>query len=202
MVGWSRMQYHLDVHHLRSTPHFYPISNPTSRSLAKPPGPSSFLLLSFLLTLHHFLYSTLRLLLKNTPLAPLISVLSFLSPSITSGCILLTLYFYLHPPPIDAHSGGIPAIRHTIAHTLPAVYANVLRWVSPLFTLLEGISTLLVIQVAGRVGKGWADEEEREEGGVEWRSLAGLVVAALLYVAGLAGIVMVSATEAFLERKD
>jgi hypothetical protein len=67
----------------------------------------------------------------------------------------------------------------------------VLRWVSPLFTLLEGISTLLVIQVAGRVGKGWADEEEREEG-VEWRGIVGLVAAALVYSAGLAGVVMVS----------
>lgn len=77
---------------------------------------------------------------------------------------------------------------------LPYIYARVLRWVSPLFTLLEGISTLLVVQVAGRVGKGWADEEEREEG-VEWRSLAGLVVAALVYCAGLAGVTMVSLSE-------
>ena len=63
---------------------------------------------------------------------------------------------------------------------------------SPLFTLGEGIATLLVIQVAGRVGKGWADEDQADEGGVEWRSLMGLVLAAGLYVAGLAGVVKVS----------
>ena len=148
-------------------------------SQRSPPGAPSFLLLSLLLTVHHFIYSTLRLLLKNTPLAPLISILSFLSPAISSSLVLLTFYYYLHPPPPSGAS-------HILVAILPKAYATVLRWVSPLFTLLEGISTLLVVQVAGRVGKGWADEEERE--GVEWRSLAGLVVAALVYCAGLAGV--------------
>ena len=60
-----------------------------------------------------------------------------------------------------------------------------------MFTLAEGISTLLVIQVVGKVGKGWADEEEKEEG-IEWRGLLGLVAAALVYCAGLAGVIMVS----------
>jgi hypothetical protein len=76
-------------------------------------------------------------------------------------------------------------------NVLPYIYANILRWVSPLFTLAEGISTLLVIQVVGKVGKGWADEEEKEEG-IEWRQLLGLVAAALVYCAGLAGVIMVS----------
>jgi hypothetical protein len=142
-----------------------------------------------LLTLHHFIYSTLRLLLKNTPLAPLISILSFLSPFISSLLVLITLYFYLNPP--SPTSTALAPLPHLLVNVLPFVYASILRWVSPLFTLLEGISTLLVVQVAGRVGKGWADEEEREEG-VEWRSLAGLVVAALVYCAGLAGVTMVS----------
>jgi hypothetical protein len=74
---------------------------------------------------------------------------------------------------------------------MPYMYANVLRWVSPLFTLAEGISTLLVIQVVGKVGKGWADEEEKEEG-IEWRGLLGLVAAALVYCAGLAGVIRAS----------
>ncbi|ORY23537.1 ICE2-domain-containing protein [Naematelia encephala] len=145
-------------------------------------GPPSFLLLSLLFTLHHILYSTLRLLLKNTPFAPLITILSFLSPFISSSLVLVTFYFYLHPPAASSTLG------HVVVNVLPYLYASVLRWVSPLFTLLEGISTLLVVQVAGRVGKGWADEEEKEEG-VEWRSLAGLVAAALVYCAGLAGVV-------------
>lgn len=81
-------------------------------------------------------------------------------------------------------------MKHLLVDVMPYYYATVLRWVSPLFTLLEGISTLLVIQVAGRVGKGWADEEEREEG-VEWRGLLGLVAAALVYCAGLAGVIKV-----------
>jgi hypothetical protein len=140
------------------------------------------------LTLHHIFYSTLRLFLKNTPLAPLISILSFLSPTITSSLFLLTFYFHLHPPAPSASTALIPSPVYTLVEVLPVVYAKILRVVSPLFTLLEGVSTLLVIQVAGRVGKGWADEEEKEEGGLEWRSLGALVLAALVYSVGLAGV--------------
>lgn len=79
------------------------------------------------------------------------------------------------------------------------MYAKILRIVSPLFTLLEGVSTLLVVQVVGRVGKGWADEEEKEEGGLEWRSLGALVLAALVYAVGLAGVYMVSGLTGLLK---
>jgi len=57
--------------------------------------------------------------------------------------------------------------------------------------LVEGVSTLLVIQVAGRVGKGWADEEVEREEGLEWRALVGLIAAAFIYCAGLAGAIKV-----------
>lgn len=145
-------------------------------------GPASFLLLSLLYTAHHLLYATLRLALKNTPLAPLVSVAAVLSPAISAALALLTLYFYLAPPAPGA------TLAHCLVNILPFAYAQLLRWVSPLFTLLEGISTLLVIQVAGRVGKGWADEEDRDEG-LEWRTVVALVAAALVYCAGLAGVV-------------
>lgn len=147
-------------------------------------GPSSFLLLSLLFTAHHLLYSTLRLCLKNTWLAPLVSVLAVLSPAISAALALLTLYFHLAPPPPG------PSLSHCLVNILPFAYAQILRWVSPLFTLLEGISTLLVIQVAGRVGKGWADEEDRDDG-LEWRTVVALVAAALVYCAGLAGVIKV-----------
>lgn len=147
-------------------------------------GPSSFLLLSLLFTLHHLLYSTLRLCLKNTSLAPLVSIVAVLSPAISAALALLTLYFYLAPPQPGA------SLAHCLVNILPFAYAQILRWVSPLFTLLEGISTLLVIQVAGRVGKGWADEEDKDDG-LEWRSVVALVAAALVYCAGLAGIIKV-----------
>ena len=144
-------------------------------------------------TTSSFIFFWFRLVLKNTLLAPLISFLSFISPLISSLCILLTLYYHLHPPSAPPTTALLPSPAHLLVNVLPYLYAAVLRWVSPLFTLLEGISTLLVIQVAGRVGKGWADEEEREEG-VEWRVSVGLVAAALVYSAGLAGVVMVSGT--------
>jgi len=154
-------------------------------------GAPSFLLLSLLVTIHHFLYSTIRLFLKNTPLAPLVAFLSILSPFFTTISIAITLYFYLHPPEPTSTAGLVTSGSHILVNVLPYIYANVLRWVSPLFTLAEGISTLLVIQVVGKVGKGWADEEEKEEG-IEWRGLLGLVAAALVYCAGLAGVIMVS----------
>lgn len=154
-------------------------------------GAPSFLLLSLLVTIHHFAYSTIRLFLKNTPLAPLVAFLSILSPFFTTACIATTLYFYLHPPDSTHNGGLLPGASHALVNVMPYVYANVLRWVSPLFTLAEGISTLLVIQVVGKVGKGWADEEEKEEG-IEWRGLLGLVAAALVYCAGLAGVIRAS----------
>lgn len=73
---------------------------------------------------------------------------------------------------------------HVLVNVLPYLYASTLRWVSPLFTLIEGVSTLLVIQVLGRAGKGWADDDEKEEG-FEWRALVGLVFASLVYCAGI-----------------
>nr|ODN87043.1 hypothetical protein L203_03817 [Cryptococcus depauperatus CBS 7841]ODO01306.1 hypothetical protein L204_02034 [Cryptococcus depauperatus CBS 7855] len=153
-------------------------------------GPPSFLLLSFLFAIHHFLYSTLRLCLKNTPVAPLIYILSFLSPLVSSMLTLVTIYFYLSPPSPASSTSIFPSFSHWLVNVLPFAYAQILRWVSPLFTLLEGISTLLVIQVAGRVGKGWADEEDKDEG-LEWRSVVALMAAALVYCAGLAGVVKV-----------
>ncbi|EKD01542.1 hypothetical protein A1Q2_04103 [Trichosporon asahii var. asahii CBS 8904] len=141
-------------------------------------GPPSFLLLSLLFTLHHFGYSTLRLLCKNTLAAPLITILSVLSAFISGACVLTTLYYYLYPP----SSGS--TVGHALVNVLPYLYASTLRWVSPVFTLIEGICTLLVIQVVGRVGKGWADDDEKEEG-FEWRALVGLLVASLVYCAGL-----------------
>jgi len=120
----------------------------------------------------------------------LVAFLSILSPFFTTICIAITLYFYLHPPE-PSSTGLINGGSHVLVNVLPYIYANILRWVSPLFTLAEGISTLLVIQVVGKVGKGWADEEEKEEG-IEWRQLLGLVAAALVYCAGLAGVIMVS----------
>ena len=130
------------------------------------------------------------MIVKNTFFAPLITVLSFLSPFISGSCILVTLFFYLHPPSSEPNGSFLPYLTHLFVDVLPYFYASLLRWVSPLFTLIEGISTLLVVQMAGRVGKGWADEEEKDEG-IEWRSLLGLVTAALVYCAGLAGVVWV-----------
>ena len=133
-------------------------------------------MLSLLFTAYHSVLSTIRL----TPLAPFASLLTFFSPAITSGLIALTYYYYLNPPP---SSSSLFSPSHWLVNICPYVYASLLRWSTPLFTLLEGISTLLVIQVAGRLGKGWTEDDDYE--GPRWRSILSALGAVGVY--GLAG---------------
>jgi hypothetical protein len=159
-------------------------------------GPPSFLVCSLLLTLHQLSYSTLRLACKNTVFAPLVLLLNLISPLVPATCGLLTIYLYLYPA--NANDGGILAqSKYLIGVTLPTLYAAALRFVSPIFTVLEGFATLLCAQLAGRMSKGFVDSgtDDREEG-IEWRRLGLLVVAAGLYCAGFAWLIKVSNAEA------
>jgi hypothetical protein len=163
-------------------------------------GVPAFLLLSLLLTAYHFTASTLRLATKGTPLGSITGLIGLLNPFVTPALVLVTLHFHLKPATKPAPEALLPSPSYVLTEILPYFYAATLRWVSPLFTLLEGISTLLVVQVAGRAGKGWADEEEKEEG-VEWRSLLALVVAAGVYSAGLGAVVKVTLLEIYQEHR-
>lgn len=154
-------------------------------------GPPAFLLLSLLLTGYHFAASTIRLATKGTPLGSITSLIGLLNPFVTPALFLVTLHYHLRPATKPSPEALLPSPSYILTEILPYFYAATLRWVSPLFTLLEGISTLLVVQVAGRAGKGWADDEEKEEG-MEWRSMLALVVAAGVYSAGLLGAYKVS----------
>lgn len=109
-------------------------------------GPPSFLLLSLLLITYHFAYATIKLVTKNTPAASLTGLLDLAQPLVPAGCALVTCYLYLHP------SDGVAETHHLLGMDskrllgvdLPAVYAKVLRLVSPVFSVLEGFATLLV----------------------------------------------------------
>lgn len=115
-------------------------------------GPPSFLLLSLLLTLHQFTYSTLRLALKNTIAAPLIVVFNVFNPLMPPLSALVVCWLYLR------NGGNInPAATPSHAHRwrelfmdkLPGWYAFSLRIAAPVFSLLEGFATLLVSQLGG-----------------------------------------------------
>jgi hypothetical protein len=108
-------------------------------------GPPSFLLLSLLLITYHFASATIKLLSKNTPAASLTGLLDLAQPLVPAACGLVTCYLYLHPSDGGESSSllGMDSKR-LLGVYLPAVYAKVLRLVSPVFSVLEGFATLLV----------------------------------------------------------
>lgn len=110
-------------------------------------GPPSFLLLSLLLILHSFIYSTLRLLLKNTPFASLIGLLNVLNPMVPSVTALIVLWLYLNPP---TTGDSAYSMKRIMMESLPGIYAASLRIVSPIFSILEGFATLLVRVTVGK----------------------------------------------------
>jgi hypothetical protein len=160
-------------------------------------GPPSFLICSLLLTLHQLVYSTLRLACKNTPFAPLVLLLNLCSPFVPATCALLTIYFYLNPSSTSSSSGILSAAHSLLSNTLPTYYAAALRFVSPIFTVLEGFATLLCAQLLGRMSKGFVDSMDDKEDGIEWRRLGLLVVAAGLYCAGFAWLILVCLSRFF-----
>ncbi|KAJ9121616.1 hypothetical protein QFC22_002236 [Naganishia vaughanmartiniae] len=150
-------------------------------------GPPSFLLLSLLLTTYYFCYATIKLATKNTPVASLLGLFDLVQPFVPAGCALVTCYLYLHPAEAGAETPHILGIngKRILGVFLPALYAQVLRFVSPLFSVLEGVATLLVAQCAGRITKAYIEEgvaDDREE--FEWRRMFALVAAAVMYCAG------------------
>lgn len=115
-------------------------------------GPPSFLLLSLLLTTYYFCYATIKLATKNTPVASLLGLFDLVQPFVPAGCALLTCYLYLHPAEVGTETTYILGInsKRILGVFLPALYAQILRFVSPLFSVLEGVATLLV-RTAGTI---------------------------------------------------
>lgn len=66
-----------------------------------------------------------------------------------------------------------------------------MRYSSPLFTLLEGVSSLLVIQALGRTTRSWIEQGERE--GKDIRGVVTLVGASSVYVCSVFALVEVRA---------
>lgn len=127
---------------------------------------SAFLLLSFLLFVHSLIYGSLTLLWPS----PLLSVLE-----VPAHPILLLVCF-------NTFSQAVPSYVITAA----SWWGKLLQWSSPGFVVLEGISSLLIVQRLGQIGKSLVEVREGYQFGL-------LVAAAAAYVTSAWWIVAVSA---------
>ncbi|ORY78032.1 ICE2-domain-containing protein [Leucosporidium creatinivorum] len=114
-------------------------------------GKECLLALSLLMSLVFFWNATIYLLVRNTRLRPLSTVLSFLLPLVIPALLLLALNLYSS----DSTSSRLVNTSRlstvwSILKAAPGWWEWVLRTSSPIFTILEGISTLLCIQAVSR----------------------------------------------------
>lgn len=100
------------------------------------------LALSVLIVLYYFIYSTLHLLTRNSPLRSLFSVLACFQPLVISALLLITLS--LHSP-----QSTLLQSRHSL-DLLAQIWKTTLLKSSPLFVVAEGIASLLTIQALSR----------------------------------------------------
>lgn len=108
-------------------------------------GKNCFLSLSAALAVYYFIQSTVNLLLQNTRLRILTNIFSPLQVFTVPAILLLFLNLYNSPTSISTYSHLLTSV--------PAVWETILKTLTPLFVLLEGVSTLLVIQALGQVSR-------------------------------------------------
>ncbi|KPV73900.1 uncharacterized protein RHOBADRAFT_45191 [Rhodotorula graminis WP1] len=140
------------------------------------PGKEAMLALSLMLAVAFGISATLHLAVRNTKLRPVSTLLSWLSPLLIPALLLLTLNLYststantvapslrdkvLHPhlvastatatAPSTANASTLYDTLVSVARAAPSAWETVLRKSSPVFTILEGLCTLLCIQAVSR----------------------------------------------------
>ncbi|GAA6025499.1 hypothetical protein JCM10207_003382 [Rhodosporidiobolus poonsookiae] len=156
-------------------------------------GKDAMLALSLLLTFSFGFSATLHLLTRNTRLKPLSTALSWFQPILIPALLLLTLNLYstspsasptlrdklLHPH-ASSSSPSSPLTAHLVSfiRAAPQYWEKVLRTSSPVFTLLEGLCTLLCIQAVSRFTLARIDDSRSPD----LLRMGVLIVAAGLYV--------------------
>lgn len=141
-------------------------------------GKQCMLALSLLLTWSFGFSATLHLCVRNTRLKPLSTTLSLLQPFIVPALLLLTLNLYSNDSNPSLPTPTPHALRDKILHphlhatpsptptpspqllsspfllslleTAPHYWSTILRTLSPIFVILEGLCTLLCIQRVSR----------------------------------------------------
>lgn len=116
-------------------------------------GKPCFLALSAALAAYYFVQSTINLLLHNTRLQILTSIFSPFQILAIPGILLLFLNLY-HSPSTAAQFGSI-------LNYVPGLWETILQALTPVFEVLEGLSTLLVVQALGQVSR-YLIEERNE----------------------------------------
>ncbi|GAA5843377.1 hypothetical protein JCM9279_002082 [Rhodotorula babjevae] len=171
------------------------------------PGKEAMLALSLMLTVSFGISATLHLAVRNTKLRPVSTILSWLSPLLIPALLLLTLNLYststasavapslrdkvLHPhfvasasaahPSASPSSSSSSALYDTLvsfARAAPSAWETVLRKSSPVFTILEGLCTLLCIQAVSRFTVARIDDSRSPD----LLKMLVLIVAAGIYV--------------------
>ncbi|KIO18403.1 hypothetical protein M407DRAFT_31953 [Tulasnella calospora MUT 4182] len=129
-------------------------------------SPPAFLLLSFLLTIHSLIHSTIRLVLPT--LAP---YLPFLQVPVHPFLLLFSFNLF------SSTSALVPWLFEAAK-----LWGKALRLWTPVFVWMEGMASVIVVQATGRTGRVLAERSE------EWQ--VGLLVgAASAYVASATWIV-------------
>ena len=162
--------------------------------------------LSLMLTVSFGISATLHLAVRNTKLRPLSTILSWLSPLLIPALLLLTLNLYststasavhpslrdkvLHPHLLAAAASAHPSTSPSsssstlydslvsFARAAPSAWETVLRKSSPVFTILEGLCTLLCIQAVSRFTVARIDDSRSPD----LLKMLVLIVAAGIYV--------------------
>lgn len=168
-------------------------------------GKQCMLALSLLLTFSFGFSATLHLFVRNTRLKPLSTTLNLLQPVVVPALLLLTLNLYsndngvlpasthtirdkiLHPhhshpsPPSSGTSSPLLSspFLHSLLETAPQHWSTILRTLSPIFVILEGLCTLLCIQ---RVSRFTLSKIERSRGYSDFMRLGVLVASSVVYV--------------------
>lgn len=117
-------------------------------------GKDAMLALSLLLCVQSTIQATTHLLTRNTILRPLSTVLTFVQPFVVPALLLLALNLYSKEASItQVLRGESTPVMNAVWKVLiraPHWWETILRTSSPLFTILEGLSTLLCIQSFSR----------------------------------------------------
>lgn len=136
------------------------------------------LALSLLLCSIFAFQATVYLLTRNTSLRPISAFLSFLQPLLIPAILLLTLNLYSSESRPTLPTSSQLAFVWNFLRKAPRWWEVVLRTSSPLFVILEGMSTLLCIQALSRYSRRKIDESRSPD----VLQLALLAGSALIYV--------------------
>ncbi|KAM0752698.1 ICE2-domain-containing protein [Meredithblackwellia eburnea MCA 4105] len=140
-------------------------------------GKEAMLALSLLLSVTFAFQATVHLVTRNTRLRPLSRTLTILQPLLIPIILLITLNIYSgsHPPlPTTSQLSFV----WSILRQLPGWWETALRTSSPLFVILEGMSTLLCIQALSR----FSMRKIQQSASPDLLQLVFLIASALVYV--------------------